>query len=98
MSSRNPKSIRASKGVQQVAENFGGHPIWLIGATGTLGQAMARLLSERGAVLAVSGRNVTELEKLVATLPNRAVAAPVDLLNEASVKAACASIDEQLGP
>lgn len=84
--------------LQTSNDNFGGRPVWLVGASGTLGQTMARYLSERGAVLALSGRKEAELQALAQSLPNKAIAAPVNLLDNASVKATAALIKEQLGP
>lgn len=82
---------------ESIADEFGGRPVWLAGATGTLGQAMARLLSQRGAILALSGRRAAELEQLAAGLPGQAIAVPVDLLDQASVNDAARSIKRRLG-
>ncbi|WP_342132585.1 SDR family NAD(P)-dependent oxidoreductase [Hydrogenophaga sp. OTU3427] len=79
-------------------DDFGGRAVWLVGASGTLGHAMARLLSSRGAVLALSGRKEGELQKLAESLPARAIAVPVNLLQESSVRSAASSVREQLGP
>jgi NAD(P)-dependent dehydrogenase (short-subunit alcohol dehydrogenase family) len=79
------------------AEDFGGRPIWLVGATGTLGAAMARLLSERGAVLALSGRRADALDELARSLPGEAIAVPVDLYSETAVLSAAADIKSRLG-
>lgn len=82
-----------------MAENeFGGRPVWLIGAGGTIGQAIARLLSERGAVLALSGRHRGALESLAGSLPGKAIAVPVDLLYETSVRETAQAIKAELGP
>ena len=78
-------------------EDFGGRPIWLIGATGTLGRAIAQLLSERGAVLALSGRKAQELADIAGALPGPAIGVPVDLYDDSSVKKAAARIKEELG-
>lgn len=79
-------------------EDFGGRPVWLVGATGTIGREMARLLASRGARLALSGRNGEQLRQLREELPAGSLDVPVDLLSAASVAQAAARIKEQLGP
>lgn len=56
----------------------------LTGATGGLGQAIARALGERGGELVLSGRRADVLEPLAAELGARAVA--VDLSEEAGIE------------
>lgn len=80
-----------------VQEDFGGRPVWLVGASGTLGHAMARRLSACGAVLALSGRRKDELDELAGSLPGRAIGVPVDLLDESSVQAAAGRVKDELG-
>ncbi|MNV24998.1 Gluconate 5-dehydrogenase [compost metagenome] len=82
----------------EMSDDFGGRAVWLIGATGTLGHHMARMLSARGAVLALSGRNATELEAIASSLPGKAISVPVDLLDNKSVQAAADQVKERLGP
>lgn len=84
-------------GSNDFVEDFGGRPIWLVGATGTLGQAMAQLLSQRGATLALSGRKAEELDSIAKALPGKAIGVTVDLLSEASVKETAARIKGELG-
>ena len=60
-----------------------GRTVLLTGATGGLGQALARRLSREGARLLVSGRRTDVLEPLAAELGGRALAA--DLADPASV-------------
>lgn len=81
-----------------INDDFGGHPVWLIGAAGTIGQAIAQLLSERGAAVALSGRNADALQRVADRLPGRALVAPVDLLQEQSVRDAAQAIKAKLGP
>jgi short-subunit dehydrogenase len=45
--------------------------VWIIGASSGIGSALARELSSRGAVLALSARRVDELEKLKSELGDR---------------------------
>lgn len=70
--------------------NLAGAKVLLTGATGGLGQAIARALAERGATLTLTGRRAEVLEPLAAELGGRALAAdladpaaPARLLAEA---------------
>jgi short-subunit dehydrogenase len=70
--------------------NLDGSRVLLTGATGGLGQAIARALHARGAVLTLTGRRVDVLEPLAAEIGARAVEAdlalpdaPARLLEEA---------------
>jgi short-subunit dehydrogenase len=56
-----------------------GSRILLTGATGGIGQAIARALHARGAVLTLTGRKVDVLESLAAELGDRAETKPLDL-------------------
>lgn len=55
------------------------------GATGGIGEAIARMLHKAGATVAVSGRQVDKLEKLAAELGERAHVLPCDLADRAKV-------------
>jgi 3-oxoacyl-[acyl-carrier protein] reductase len=55
------------------------------GATGGIGEAIARAFHKAGATVAVSGRKMDKLEALVAELGSRAVAVPCDLADKAQV-------------
>ena len=70
--------------------NLAGTHVLLTGATGGLGQAIARALAARGATLTLTGRRIDVLEPLAVELGGRAVAsdlsepdAPEKLLEEA---------------
>jgi short-subunit dehydrogenase len=70
--------------------NLAGASVLLTGATGGLGQAIARALAARGASLALTGRRVDVLEPLAAEVGGRAFAsdlsepgAPARLLEQA---------------
>jgi short-subunit dehydrogenase len=54
--------------------NLGGRTVLLTGATGGLGQAIARALAQRGARLVLTGRRAEVLEPLAAETGGRAVA------------------------
>src|SRR5688572_5868509 len=60
-----------------------GARVLLTGATGGLGEAIARALSERGAALVLSGRRVEALDALASELG--ATAVPCDLSDRAEV-------------
>ena len=64
--------------------NLGGRTALVTGATGGLGQAIARALGRRGARLLLSGRQVDVLERLAAELDARAL--PCDLADRAAVE------------
>ncbi len=55
------------------------------GATGGIGNAIARALHGQGATVAVSGRQVDKLEALQAELKERVVVCPCDLANKEQV-------------
>jgi len=63
--------------------NLGGRTVLVTGATGGLGQAIARALARRGARLLLSGRQVGVLEHLAAELDARAL--PCDLADRDAV-------------
>jgi uncharacterized protein len=70
--------------------NLAGAKVLVTGATGGLGQAIARALAERGATLTLTGRRAEVLEPLAAEVSGRALAAdladpaaPARLLAEA---------------
>ncbi len=55
------------------------------GATGGIGEAIARAFHKAGATVALSGRKVDKLEALKAELGERAVVVPCDLADRAAV-------------
>ena len=58
----------------------------LTGATGGLGQAIARALAERGATLVLSARKPEALRELAESLPGEHQAAPADLAEEGAAE------------
>lgn len=72
--------------------NLGGRTALVTGASGGLGQAIARALARRGADVVVSARRVDVIEPLAAELRGRAV--PCDLGDRESL----ARLVEQAGP
>ena len=58
------------------------------GASGGIGEAIARMLDEAGAcVVCVAGRNLARAQELAASLQHPALATACDVTNEASVQA-----------
>jgi len=64
-----------------------GRQVLLTGASGGIGQAIARALHARGAQLLVSGRRADALEGLVAALGSRAESMPADLASTEGARA-----------
>jgi uncharacterized protein len=75
-----------------VGVNLGGRTALVTGASGGLGQAIARALVRRGADVVLSGRRIDVLEPLAAELRGRAV--PCDL----SGRDSAARLVEEAGP
>lgn len=71
-----------------------GRRYWLVGASEGLGRALAHRMSQAGAVLIVSARDPDRLADLVAELPGKCRAVPVDVSSRTSVAAAAAEIGE----
>ena len=68
------------------------------GASGGLGQAIARALHAQGASVALTGTRREALETLAAELEARAHAAPCDLTDTAAVEALIPAVESALGP
>ena len=64
--------------------NLDGRSVLLTGATGGIGQAIARALAARGSRLVLTGRRAEVLEPLVAEVGGRAVACDLALADEVS--------------
>jgi len=74
--------------------NWQGKRYWLVGASEGLGRDLAHRMSRVGAELVLSARNADRLADLVAELPGKAHAVPVDVADAASVRAAAAQAGE----
>ncbi len=72
--------------------NWQGKRWWLVGASEGLGRAVAEVMSRAGCDLILSARNAERLDELVATLPGRARALPLDVSDRAAVERAAADI------
>ncbi|NCQ22839.1 MAG: short-chain dehydrogenase [Rhodobacteraceae bacterium CG17_big_fil_post_rev_8_21_14_2_50_63_15] len=71
-----------------------GKRYWLVGASEGLGAALAQKISAAGAEVIVSARNEVRLGEVVAGLPGRARALPVDVSDDASVARAAEAVGE----
>lgn len=71
-----------------------GKRYWLVGASEGLGAALAHKLNAAGAEVIVSACNEARLGELVAALPGRARAVPVDVRDDASVAQAAEAVGE----
>ena len=65
--------------------DLNGKTALVTGATGGIGEAIARTLHKAGATVAISGRQVEKLEALKAELGDRVVITPCDLADRAAV-------------
>ena len=72
---------------------FNGKRYWLVGASEGLGKALALKLSRMGVRVVLSARNADKLHELAAELPGPSEVVPMDISDNASVKAAA----EQVG-
>lgn len=67
------------------------------GATGGLGEAIARTFHAQGATVAIHGTRAEKLDALAAELGDRVLAMPADLSDRAAVKALGARAESELG-
>jgi short-subunit dehydrogenase len=70
---------------------IGGRRALLTGASGGIGDAIARALHERGAAVVLSGRRSDVLEKLAGDLGDRAEVEPADLASSGGAQALAAT-------
>jgi 3-oxoacyl-[acyl-carrier protein] reductase len=71
--------------------------VWITGATGAVGAALARRLAARGARLALSARDAARLHALAGELPGEVLVLPGDLTEAAGVPALLAAAEQALG-
>lgn len=79
-----------------VVDSWEGKRVWVIGASTGIGQACAHLLVDGGARVAFSARSLDRLMATTAGAP-RSIVVPLDVTDEASVKAACTRIVAEWG-
>lgn len=58
--------------------DWSGRRIWVVGASTGIGHALAALLLQRGAHVAISARNTTRLEGMAAVWPGKTLVLPMD--------------------
>ncbi|MGP9801555.1 SDR family oxidoreductase [Rheinheimera sp. NSM] len=73
--------------------------IWITGASGGIGEALARELAADGARLVLSARRHSELERVRASLANSAqhLLLPLDITDGAAVTSAIDTVKQQIG-
>ena len=73
--------------------------IWITGASGGIGEALARELAADGARLILSARRHSELQRVRASLANSSqhLLLPLDITQTAAVSAAINTIQQQIG-
>ena len=69
-------------------EDWRGKRVWLIGGSTGIGEALARALASRGAMLAISARNAKRLSSVVGRLPGDHLALALDATDVQQIKAA----------
>jgi len=80
-----------------MSDDIAGRRVWITGASAGIGRELAAELARRGARVAVSARNADALDALAADHPG-VLAVPLDITDAASVGAAVARIEGELGP
>src|SRR4249919_1520895 len=75
-----------------------GRTALVTGASGGLGQAIARALHVQGASVALTGTRREALDALAAELQTRAYAATCDLSDTAAIEALIPTVEGALGP
>jgi NAD(P)-dependent dehydrogenase (short-subunit alcohol dehydrogenase family) len=70
---------------------------WVTGASSGIGREVAAQLAAAGWRVAISARRADELANLAALHPGRMIVAPLDVTDEAAVKAAVVKIEAEAG-
>ncbi|WP_085905569.1 SDR family NAD(P)-dependent oxidoreductase [Kiloniella majae] len=76
-------------------KSYKGTHIWVLGASSGIGLALARELSDAGAILALSSRRRPELNDINEALGGQHLVVPCDASNPASIEAASATVFKQ---
>jgi 3-oxoacyl-[acyl-carrier protein] reductase len=76
--------------------NFSGKTALVTGATGAIGNGIARALHNQGATVAISGTRRDMLDALASVLKDRVHVLPCDLGDKAAVEALVPSAEEQM--
>lgn len=72
--------------------------VWITGATGAIGSALARRLAARGCRLALTAREPQRLSELAASLPVEVLVLPGDLVDAATATSLIETAQAALGP
>ncbi|MGE0154957.1 MAG: SDR family NAD(P)-dependent oxidoreductase [Reyranellaceae bacterium] len=82
-----------------MSKEFAGKVVWVVGASGGLGSAIAQAFLRAGARTGLSGRNARKLEGVVAGHPDagNALLLPIDITSPAEVDAAAARLVDRFG-
>ncbi len=70
---------------------------WVTGASSGIGREVAAQLAQAGWTVAISARRREALESLAAMYPGQMIVAPVDITDEAAVRACHAKIEAEAG-
>jgi NAD(P)-dependent dehydrogenase (short-subunit alcohol dehydrogenase family) len=73
-------------------------PIWITGATGAIGSALARRLAARAMPLVLTARHADALDALALTLPTHCLLMPADLTEPGAAAAVLETAQAALGP
>ena len=74
-----------------------GKVVLIAGGTGAIGSEMARGLSQYGARIAIAGRRADRAAETAAQFGDRGLGVRLDVTDEASISAAFATVEEELG-
>lgn len=80
-----------------MSDEFEGKSVWVVGASGALGGAIATAFLQKGATVFLSARNEASLKEIATVNPDRAHVVPIDIGKRDDVDAAIASIIDRAG-
>lgn len=81
----------------QAITDWTGKRVWVVGASSGIGEALARHLAKRGALLALSARRVDPLQAMLKEAPEGSLVLPLDVTDELSVMTAVSSLSNHWG-